>query len=86
MFLELRTVVYQVHDLRKATEWYGKVLGSQPYFDQPLYAGCNVGGYELGLVPEPNAGSKRAPSGLAYGRGGYPRGVSAVARTRIDAE
>ncbi len=66
MFLGLRTVVYQVQDLGKATEWYGKVLGSQPYFDQPFYAGFNVGGYELGLVPEPEAGLKRSPAGLAY--------------------
>lgn len=66
MFLGLRTVVYQVQDLGKATAWYGKVLGSQPYFDQPFYAGFNVGGYELGLVPEGDAGLKRAAAGLAY--------------------
>jgi predicted enzyme related to lactoylglutathione lyase len=66
MFLGLRTVVYQVQDLAKATSWYGGVLGSQPYFDQPFYAGFNVGGYELGLVPTPEAGAKRAAAGLAY--------------------
>jgi uncharacterized glyoxalase superfamily protein PhnB len=66
MFLGLRTAVYQVQDLGKATKWYSSVLGSQPYFDQPFYAGFNVGGYELGLVPEPDAGLKRAPAGLAY--------------------
>jgi len=66
MFLGLRTVVYQVQDLAKATKWYSEVLGLQPYFDQPFYVGFNVGGYELGLVPEPEAGSKRAASGLAY--------------------
>jgi Glyoxalase-like domain len=66
MFLGLRTVVYQTQDLGRATSWYSSVLGSQPYFDQPFYAGYNVGGYELGLVPEPNAGLKRAAAGLAY--------------------
>ncbi|MFY9690097.1 MAG: VOC family protein [Candidatus Acidiferrales bacterium] len=66
MFLGLRTVVYQVQDLEKATQWYNNVLGSQPYFDQPFYAGFNVGGYELGLVPTPEAGLKRAAAGLAY--------------------
>jgi len=66
MFLGLRTVVYQVQDLSKATKWYSGVLGSQPYFDQPFYAGFNVGGYELGLVPTPEAGPKRAAAGLAY--------------------
>jgi len=66
MFLGLRTVVYQVQDLAKATKWYSEALGLQPYFDQPFYVGFNVGGYELGLVPEPEAGAKRAASGLAY--------------------
>jgi catechol 2,3-dioxygenase-like lactoylglutathione lyase family enzyme len=66
MFLGLRTVVYQVRDLEKGTRWYSSVLGSQPYFDQPFYAGFNVGGYELGLVPTPEAGLKRAAAGLAY--------------------
>jgi uncharacterized glyoxalase superfamily protein PhnB len=66
MFLGLRTAVYQVQDLGKATSWYSGVLESQPYFDQPFYAGFNVGGYELGLVPAPDASLKRAPSGVAY--------------------
>ena len=66
MFLGLRTVVYQVQDLGKATKWYGEVLGLQPYFDQPFYAGFNIGGHELGLVPQPEAGHKRAAAGLAY--------------------
>jgi catechol 2,3-dioxygenase-like lactoylglutathione lyase family enzyme len=66
MFQGLRTVVYQVRDLTKAKDWYANVLGIQPYFDQPFYVGFNVGGYELGLVPTPDAGAKRPPSGLAY--------------------
>lgn len=66
MFLGLRTVVYQVQDLAKATKWYSEVLELQPYFDQPFYVGFSVGGYELGLIPEPEAGRKRAAAGLAY--------------------
>ncbi|MGD0957652.1 MAG: VOC family protein [Candidatus Acidiferrales bacterium] len=66
MFLGLRTVVYQVQDLNKAKSWYSNILGIQPYFDQPFYIGYNVGGYELGLVPEPDAGAKRAAVGIAY--------------------
>ena len=61
MFQGLRTVVYQVRDLTKAKDWYANVLGIQPYFDQPFYVGFNVGGYELGLVPTPDAGAKRLP-------------------------
>jgi predicted enzyme related to lactoylglutathione lyase len=28
------------------------VLGQEPYFDQPFYVGFEVGGYELGLLPD----------------------------------
>jgi predicted enzyme related to lactoylglutathione lyase len=66
MFLGLRTAAYQVKDLAKAKAWYAKVTGIQPYFDQPYYVGFNVGGFELGLVPEEGAGEKRRPSGVAY--------------------
>jgi predicted enzyme related to lactoylglutathione lyase len=66
MFLGLRTAVYQVRDLDRAKAWYSSVLGLQPYFDQPFYVGFNVGGYELGLVPDAGAGPKRTPAGIAY--------------------
>lgn len=45
-------MVYQVPDIRKAKEWYTKVLGVKPYFDENFYVGFNVGGYELGLHPQ----------------------------------
>lgn len=52
MFQGLRTVIYGVDDLAKAREWYSRVLGSKPYFDQPFYVGFEVGGFELGLNPD----------------------------------
>jgi predicted enzyme related to lactoylglutathione lyase len=67
MFLGLRTVKYEVADMAKAKEWYGKALGIQPYFDEPaFYVGYHVGGYDLGLVPAPKAEAKRAAAGVAY--------------------
>lgn len=66
MFLGLRTAVYQVQDLDKARSWYSNILGTQPYFDQPFYIGYNVGGYELGLAPDPDADEKRSAAGIAY--------------------
>jgi predicted enzyme related to lactoylglutathione lyase len=67
MFLGLRTVKYEVQDVAKAKEWYSKVFGVQPYFDEPAYyVGYNIGGYELGLVPEPKAPAKRDAAGVAY--------------------
>lgn len=59
MFQGLRTVIYPVSDLEPAKAWYTRVLGFEPYFDQPFYVGFNVGGYELGLLPlDPAAGSE----------------------------
>jgi len=48
----MRTTVYPVADLAKAKEWYAQVFGKQPYFDQPFYVGFEIGGFELGLVPD----------------------------------
>jgi lactoylglutathione lyase len=48
----LRTVIYKVPDLEKAKEWYSNAFNIRPYFDQPFYVGFNIGGYELGLIPE----------------------------------
>jgi predicted enzyme related to lactoylglutathione lyase len=60
--LGLRTGIYCVADLDQAKDWYRKVLGIDPYFDEPFYVGFNVGGFELGLDPDTSEG--------APGRGG----------------
>ena len=62
----LRTVGIKVDDLGKAKEWYSKVLGIQPYFDEPFYVGFNVAGYELGLQPEEHAGTELAGNSVTY--------------------
>jgi len=51
MLLGLRTAIYPVADLPAAKAWYASVLEQQPYFDQAFYVGFNVGGFELGLIP-----------------------------------
>ncbi len=53
MLLGLRTVIYPAVDLVAAKAWYASVLGVEPYFDEPFYVGFDVGGYELGLDPDP---------------------------------
>ncbi len=62
-FLGLRSAFYGAPDLSATRDWYAAVLGISPYFDQPFYVGFEVGGYELGLVPDepPNSG------GVAWG-------------------
>ena len=62
----LRTVGYKVNDIAKAKAWYSKVLGIEPYFDEPFYVGFNVAGYELGLQPEEGPAEQKGANVVAY--------------------
>ena len=64
--LGLRTVIYRVSNLSTAKGWYASVFGVEPYFDQPFYVGFSIGGFELGLDPEPNDRDGSGSSGVAY--------------------
>ena len=67
MFLGLRTAIYHVDDIERGKQWYRRILGFEPYFDQPFYVGYNVGGYELGLQPDEGAANKKRADGcVAY--------------------
>ncbi len=57
MILGLRTVIYRVDDLDRAKAWYRGAFEVEPYFDQPFYVGFRVGGFELGLDPDPDDGA-----------------------------
>jgi len=48
----LRTAIYPSPDLAAAKAWWTELLGAPPYFDEPFYVGYDVGGYELGLLPD----------------------------------
>lgn len=65
-FLGIRTVIYHAPDLEKAKNWYAAMLGFPPYFDQPFYVGFNVGGYELGLDPDPATTPGGSAGSVAY--------------------
>lgn len=60
MILGLRTAVYSVTDLAQAKAWYSKVLEKEPYFSEPYYVGFEVGGFELGLIPDGKPGVEGA--------------------------
>ena len=62
----LRTVIYEVPDLARAKEWYSRVFGIAPYFDEPFYVGFNVGGYELGLHPADDGATAGPGGSVAY--------------------
>lgn len=64
--LGLRTVVYFVPNLDKAKHWYSKVFETQPYFEESFYIGFNIGGYELGLLPEDKPMGDRSDNVIAY--------------------
>lgn len=53
----LRTVIYPAPDLEAGRQWYTKVVGHEPYFDEPFYVGFAVGGFELGLLPDATPGA-----------------------------
>src|SRR5688572_24911062 len=52
-YLGLRTAIYGAPDIGAAREWYTRVLGTEPYFNEPFYVGFDVAGFELGLIPDP---------------------------------
>jgi predicted enzyme related to lactoylglutathione lyase len=56
----LRTVCYPVTDIADATAWYKRVLERDPYFEEPFYVGFEVGGFELGLLPDGTPGATGA--------------------------
>ena len=65
-FRGLRTAIYAVADLPAAMMWYSDVLERAPYFNEEFYVGFNVGGFELGLVPEPELPIERDAAGVAF--------------------
>jgi predicted enzyme related to lactoylglutathione lyase len=67
MIKGLFTVGYYVDDLDAAKKFYTSVLGFGPYFDEPFYVGFNVGGYELGLNPDPTGIVKGNSVGAYWG-------------------
>jgi predicted enzyme related to lactoylglutathione lyase len=65
MFLKLRTVIYHVPELAAAKEWYSRITGITPYFDQPFYVGFDIAGQELGLDPD-MTGVQAGNTSVAY--------------------
>lgn len=64
--LGLRTTIYKVSEVDKAKKWYAKAFDTPPYFDEPFYVGFNIGGYELGLLPDRESTIEKADSVLSY--------------------
>src|SRR5688572_4879010 len=53
----IKTVIYPVKDITQAKKLFQKLLGVEPYSDQPYYVGFKIGDQDIGLVPNgQNAG------------------------------
>ena len=59
---------YPVSDLAQAKTLISKLLGVQPYYDQPYYVGFKVGDQEIGLDPNDHKQGMTRPVG--YGQVG----------------
>jgi len=66
MFLGLRSVIYNVDNLQKAKEWYGRVLGADPSTDQPSSVSFNIGNDRLGLKLVDHSPGDNDPGNVAY--------------------
>jgi len=90
MLQGLRIAMYHVDNLDEAKNWYTRVLGKAPYFDQPFYVGFNVGGYELGLNPSveglAKGGSTYTYWGVKDARAEYKRLQSLGAKGHNDVQ
>jgi predicted enzyme related to lactoylglutathione lyase len=64
--LGLRTTIYKVGDIQKATGWYTKAFETNPYFNEPFYVGFDIAGYELGLQPEEVPTTDKVESVVSY--------------------
>jgi predicted enzyme related to lactoylglutathione lyase len=47
----IRTVIYPVKDIAQAKMLFSKLLGIEPYMNEPYYVGFKVGDQEIGLDP-----------------------------------
>src|SRR5258706_1221619 len=53
----VKTISYPVKDITQAKTLFRKLLGVEPYSDQPYYVGFKIGDQDIGLVPNsPEAG------------------------------
>jgi predicted enzyme related to lactoylglutathione lyase len=47
----IKTIIYPVKDVNQAKTLFRKLLGVEPYSDQPYYIGFKIGDQDIGLVP-----------------------------------
>ena len=59
----IRTFIYPVKDIAQAKTLYSKLLGIEPFMDEPYYVGFRVGDQEIGLDPNGHNQGMTGPVG-----------------------
>ena len=62
----IRTIIYPAKDIAKSKSLFSKLLGVQPYADQPYYVGFRVGDQEIGLDPNGHKQGMTGPVGYYH--------------------
>lgn len=47
----IKTILYPVKDVNESKNVYRKLLGVEPYADQPYYVGFKIEDQDIGLIP-----------------------------------
>jgi predicted enzyme related to lactoylglutathione lyase len=76
----IQLIVYPVKDVAGAKRLYSKLLGVDPYVDQPYYIGFRVGDQEIGLDPNGHIKGMTGPVGYRE-----VRDIRKSMRTLLDA-
>lgn len=66
MSTSIGTILYPVTDLARATAVYRTLLGVEPHVDSSYYVGFQVGGQEIGLVPNGQHQGLTGPTPYAH--------------------
>ncbi len=66
MFRSLKSVIYKVKNIEKATEWYNELFGTEPALNTSALIVYLIGDYSLGLVPRTESASKSDDSTHVY--------------------
>jgi predicted enzyme related to lactoylglutathione lyase len=53
---DVSLITYTVSDLTKAKQFFGELIGAEPYAESPGYVGYKHGDMEIGLVPRKDQG------------------------------
>ena len=59
----VKTIMYPVTDLARARTLYSRLVGVEPYMDEPYYVGFNVQGKGVGLDPHGHDKGMTGPVG-----------------------